>query len=683
MFRTAAFSIATLFASTSLLTAPALAQDSGDDAIVVTAHRLTDVNLMAGSQEIEGDELDRVNAPQIGEVLARLPGVSATSFAPGASRPVLRGLGGDRVRVLVDGIGSIDASSVSADHGVSLDTLTIDHVDVLHGPATLVYGGQAIGGAVNAYDKRIPREVPEDGFDLTVLGGFDSVSDGVSAAGSLDVALAPRLVAHLDANWHDAKDQRVGGHVLSPRLRADVLAAAQDLLDSGDAAAAADAFAAADQTGRLPNSFVRGTGFGAGLAFIDEGGSVGVSVQRLDSTYGLPARPLAGESGISIDLGQTRADLRAGLNLDGFLEQVELRAAYGDYRHAELEGDEIGTTFFRKGIEGRLDLIQSARGGWSGRSGVQFSGGKLTVIGDEAILPDNQDERIGLFTLQTLKLGQITLDAALRHEDVRITANPVGFARSFSLQAAALGLAWEPQTGLKFGANFSHGERAPSAEELLSDGVHVATQSYERGDSTFGVERSNGGELFVRYDARGTKLSLTGFLTDFSGFITPIPTGAIVDDVPEFAYRQVPARFAGFELEASQQLGTVGPGTLTLEAGADYVHARIKGAGPVPNIPPLRVQGGIEYKLDTVTLRGELEWNAAQNRVGPYEYPTGAFTLLGANVTWKALGEDSPLTLILAGENLLDVDGRRAASVTRDFVPIAGRNIRLVAKLSF
>ncbi len=656
--------------------------ESGED-IVVTGHALRDMGLMAGSVELDGDDLVRAAAPQIGDVLARLPGVSATSFAPGASRPVLRGLTGDRVQVLLDGLGSIDASSVSADHGVALDTLTIDHIDVLHGPALLAFGGQAIGGAVNAIDKRIPRKLPDGPFDLTALASFDSISDGKSAGLSVDLPLAGQLAIHADASWNDSKDLRIGGNQLSAPLSAEVLDLAAQLRADGDTAGADALQARACNRGRVPNSFARGTTFGAGLAFIGHGGSMGVSVQRIDNRYAIPSRPGSGEDGVSIDMGLTRFDLRGHVDLGGFFENLQWRGAFGDYAHSELEPDgAVGTRFARKGIESRLELVQADHGGWTGRSGVQFAHGSLGITGEEAILPANKDERLGLFTLQSVKFGKLELEAAGRLERVTIRANPIAFDRSFHLQSAAAGLAWRPLDGFKLGVSYAHGERAPSPEELLTNGLHVATQAFEIGDPTFGRESSDGFEAYVHYETPGTRLSLTAYRTQFKGFITPLPTGGELEGFPVYQYRQLPARFTGFEAQASQRLVEWGDRSLTVDAAADYVHAQLRGVGPVPRIPPLRIQGGLEYAAPDLTLRGEVEWNAAQNRVGAFETPTDAFTLINLSATWRPLGKDGPLTLILSGENLLDRLGRRAASFTRDFVPIAGRNISLTARLA-
>lgn len=642
------------------------AQDDAET-IVVTGHPPIDFGLMAGTASLEGDDLVAQTRGQVGEMLARLPGVSATSFAPGASRPVLRGLDGDRVRVLVDGIGSIDASSVSADHAVVFDPLTIDHVDVLHGPAVLLFGGQAIGGAVNALDKRIPRQLP-DRVTGTLIGGYGSAARERSVGGAVDFPLADRLVGHVDASWRKSGDLRVGGKVLSAPLRAEL----------GDEELA-------DLSGRIPNSGARSTTLGAGVAFIDSGGNLGVSVQRFDTRYGVPLRPGAAEEGdVAIDLVQTRVDLRGALELGGVFDNLQLRGAYGDYRHVELEGDEAGTRFDGNGVEFRADLIQAARGGWRGRSGMQLLSRKMTIVGEEAFVPNNQVDRWGLFTLQSLKLGAaLELEAAGRYEHVRIKALPADFDRSFDLWSGALGLSFVPAEGWKIGANYIRGARAPSPEELLSDGLHVATQSYERGSPGFVTERSEGGEAYVRFQSPRAEFALTAYLTDFGRFIAARPTGEEVEGLPVFQYAQLPARFEGFEASGSFEALRWAGGALRLEGAADYTRARLKGVGPVPRIPPLRLRGGLEARQGTLRLRGEVEWNARQDRIAAYENPVPGFSLVNLGADWHPLGEDGPVTLMLAAHNLFDVVGRRAASFTRDFVPLPGRDVRLSAKFTF
>lgn len=670
--------------------------------IVVAGHPPVDFGLLTTTASLEGDELVAEMRGQVGEMLARLPGVSATSFAPGASRPVLRGFDGDRIRVLVDGIGTIDASSVSADHAVVFDPLTVDHIDVVHGPAVLLFGGQAIGGAVNALDKRIPRSVP-DSPQATVIASYGSAARERSMAGAAQTALADRLALHLDASWRKSGDLRVGGKVNSPELRSELLSEAAYHASQGDLAEAAEFTELANASGRVLNSATRATTFGAGLAFLDAGGNLGISFQHSDSRYGVPLRPGGGHgheadaavaaladshdahgSDVAIDLRQTRVDLRGALEFGGWIDSLQLRGAWGTYRHIELEGGEEGTRFSGNGYEVRADLVQANRGGWRGRSGVQAQWRKLAIVGPEAFTPSNETSRFGLFTLQSLELGEgFEAEAAVRYERAGVKAQSIGFDRSFDLWSGALGASWSSDTGLKLGLNYIRGARSPAPEELLSDGMHVATQAFEVGNPRFRRERSEGVEAYVRYESDGARLALTGFVTDFDNFIAAQPTGEVEDGLPVFQYVQVPARFHGFEAEASADVLRWSAGLLRLEGSADYTRARLKGIGPVPRIPPLRLRGGAELELGAVHLHGEVEWNAAQKRIAAFENPVRSFTMVNLSADIHPLGQDGPLTFIVAANNLLDVVGRRAASFTRDYVPIAGRDIRVTARLSF
>lgn len=666
-----------------------------DEDIVVVGEPPIDFALLSSVTTLEDDELLTQTRGQLGEILARLPGVSSTSFTPGASRPVLRGLDGDRIRVLTDGIGSIDASSVSADHAVTFDPLTVDHIDVLHGPAVLLFGSQAIGGAVNGLDKRIPRKVPES-ISATFIGGYGSAANERSAGGAVQVPLGDRLVAHIDANWRESDDLKVGGFVHSAALREELLEEAAEHLAEGEVEEAEEFEELANLSGKVPNTAARSYTLGAGLAFIDAGGNIGVSVQHQDMRYGVPLRPggghahgeeaegeEGGEETVSIDLVQTRIDWRGSLELDGLFDNLQFRGMYGDYEHVELEGDAIGTRFAGKGVEVRADLVQNERGGWRGRSGVQYFNRKLTIEGAEAFFPNNEISRLGFFTLQSVKFGAVEFEGAGRFEKSTIRSQPAAYERTFNLWSGAAGLSWRPAAGWKLGANYIRGARAPAPEELLSNGLHVATQAFEVGDPGFEAETSDGFEAYVRYDGGRYRLALTGYLTNFNGFITAIPTGSEEDGFPVFQYTQLPARFRGFEAEAWVKVASWSGGHLALEGTADFTHAELKGVGPVPRIPPLRLRGGMEIEHGNLHLNAEVEWNDAQERVAAFENPVAGFTMVNLGATWHLMGDDGPVTLALTANNLFDVDARRAASFTREFVPLPGRDIRLTAKVSF
>lgn len=669
-------------------------QDATADEIVVAGHPPVDFGLLASSVTLEGDDLLAQMRGQLGEILARIPGVSATSFAPGASRPVLRGMDGDRIRVLVDGIGTIDASSVSADHAVVFDPLTVDHIDVVHGPAVLLFGGQAIGGAINALDKRIPRMVPQRPQGV-MLGGYGTSARERSISAAMEFPLAERLAIHLDASWRKSGDLRTGGLINSQQLREQLLAESAHHAEEGETEEAAEFAELAELSSRLPNSSARATTLGAGIAFIDAGGNLGISVQQSDSRYAVPIRPGAGHGheeamddhgggSVAIDLRQTRVDLRGALEMGAFIQSLQLRGAYGDYRHTELEDGDEGTIFASKGHEFRVDLVQAEQAGWRGRTGFQLQGRKLMTVGPEAFTPDNETSRFGIFTLQSLDLGSgMEAEAAGRYERASVKASRIGFSRGFDLWSGAAGLTWQLADGWKLGAHAIRGARAPAPEELLSNGVHVATQAFELGDHDFKRETSTSLEAYLRYAGDGLRFSLTTYSTRFSGFIAALPTGDEVDGLPVFAYGQYPARFLGFEADTRFDAMQWPGGKLALEIAADYTRAKIKGIGPVPRIPPFRLRGGAELELGDLHLHGEMEWNASQKRVATFENPTAGFAVVNFSADWHPGGADRPFTIILQANNLFNVIGRRAASFTRDFVPIAGRDLRLTARIAF
>lgn len=671
-----------------------------DDMIVVTAPYVEQLDILAGTSVLSGDDLAEDLRGQIGDSLTGLPGVSSTSFAPGSSRPVLRGFQGPRVRVLTDGIGSLDASNTSVDHAVTIDPLTAQRVEVLRGPAVLLFGGDAIGGAVNVIDKRIPRDVPDDAVHLDAVGGYGSAANDWSIAGSIDVPVTPKLVFHVDGSFRDTDDVRVPGYVLSPALRAEVLAAAAEEAEEGHDDEAAELTDTANLSGRVPNTASRTETAGAGIAYIDDGGNLGFSVSYYDTSYGVPARPGSGhghgeeggeeaegeeEGPVTIGLKQIRADLRGGVNMGGFFEALNFRAGFSDYEHTEFEGDEIGTIFSVSGIEARAELVQANHGGWRGVIGSQVLVRDFNAIGAEAFVPKNSLESWALFTVQEIDLGDWEAEGAMRFEQNGISANSIGFDRSFNTFSGAIGLAYAPDDAeIKLGANLSRSERAPSAEELLSNGPHIATQAFEIGDPNFTTEKSWGGELYARWNSEDVQLSATIYANLFNDYIFEAETGAERDGLPVFQYLQRDATYYGMEASASAVFARAGGFDFIADGVADYVRAKINdGGGAVPRIPPLRLLGGIKAHSDRLDLRAEVEWSGSQNKVATFETTSDSFTMVNASVAWRPFGKGGNLTLLASANNIFDVNARRHASFTKDYVPLSGRDIRVSAKFSF
>ena len=376
-------------------------QSDYDGNIIVSAAGLKELDLLAGTNVVEiGDVQRDAVTGQIGDLLTKIPGVSATGFAPGASRPVLRGQQAERVRVLVDGVGTADVSNTSADHATTIEPITVERIEVLRGPAVLLYGSQAIGGAVNVIDKRIPTRMPDEDFHLDAFGGLDTASNMRTGAASLDVGVTSNLVLHVDGSWRKSDDIEIGGFQVSEALRADLLADAAEEEDEGELEEAAELREAANQRGTVPNTGAESWTANAGFGLILGQSTFGASVGFYDSSYGVPTRPGAGhhpeegegegeeeegEELVTIGLEQFRADFKGDIFLgEGAFERLKLRAGYSDYTHTEFEGAEIGTTFDSQSVEARAELVQNTEGALRGSSGIQFTHRDFFAEGAEA-----------------------------------------------------------------------------------------------------------------------------------------------------------------------------------------------------------------------------------------------------------------------------------------------------------
>jgi iron complex outermembrane receptor protein len=379
---------------------PALAQnaqvadanphDHGDvEEIVVTASPLgaRQFDVLQGSSVLTGEALERSLSTTLGAALDNLPGMSQTGFGQGASRPIIRGQGGDRIRILSGGIGSIDASTTSPDHAPALDLATAKRVEVVRGPATLMYGSNAVGGVINVLDGRIPIAVPKDGVDGFARIGFGSNADERSLAAGIDAKLESPIVVHVDGFWRQADDFKFPGTLESARLRAQQAAAGETVED--------------DQGHTANNSSLTQKGATGGVSYIADWGFVGASVSRLESNYGIP--PDSGSSDdeeeegpVRIDLGQTRVDLMGEINQPFLVfDTTRLRFGWADYKHTELEDGAPGTQFLNKGWEGRVEMVQRQFGALSGAVGVQASQRDFEAIGEEAFLPPSKTVQVG------------------------------------------------------------------------------------------------------------------------------------------------------------------------------------------------------------------------------------------------------------------------------------------------
>jgi len=676
------------------------ADDEGN--IIVSASGLKELDVLAGTSVLEAREIQRdgVNG-QIGDLLAKLPGVSATSFAPGSSRPVLRGQQGERVRVLIDGVGTADVSNTSVDHATTIEPITVERIEVLRGPAVLLYGSQAIGGAVNVIDKRIPVRMPDEKFHLDAFGGLDTASNMRTGAASLDVGIGESLVLHVDGSWRQSDDIEIGGFQVADALRADLLADAAEEEGEGELEEAAELREAADQRGTVPNSAAESWTINAGLGLILGESTFGVSLGYYDTNYGVPARPGAGhhhgeegeaeaagaeegEELVTIGLEQWRADFKGDVYLgEGAFERLKLRVGFSDYTHTEFEGEEIGTTFDSTSVEARAELVQNADGALRGSTGLQYTHRDFFAMGAEAYVAPNLTDQVAIFTLQEFGTGPFQIEAAARAEFTKVKAQTLGIENDYDTLSGALGFVYVGLEGIRMGINGSRVERAPSAEELFSDGPHIATQAFEVGDPNLDTESAWGLEAYARGSIGAGTFSLAVFKQWFSDYIFLEETGAEADDLPVFQYLQQDADFFGIEAELSYPVIDADGFRLLTDLRASYIEAELADGTAVPRIPPLSLLGALEAQTGAFDLRGEVQWFDKQDEVTSFETPTGSFTLVNALVAWRPLAGNQNVTVQLAADNIFDVNGRRHASFTKDFVPLLGRNFRASVRLSF
>jgi len=675
--------------------------------IIVSAEGLEQLDILAGTSVFEADDIQRNLAGQLGDVLVKLPGVSASGFAPGSSRPVLRGFQGERVRVLVNGLGTADVSNTSVDHATTIDPLTAERIEVLRGPAVLLFGSQAIGGAVNVIDKRIPTRMPDEDFHLDALAAADTVSDLRTGGASLDVPIGDKFVFHVDGSYRQTDDLEIPGFQIAPELRADILAEAAEEDAEGEVEEAEELREAANVEGVIPNSasetYTLNTGFGVIIGQSNFGASIGY----YDTNYGVPGRPGTehahgeeeghdedhegehgeeeeGEEIVSIDLEQFRADFLGDVYLGGgFFSNLKLRAGFSDYTHTEFEGEEVGTVFESESIEARAELVQNEGGFSRGSIGLQYRHRDFFAEGAEAYVPPNLTDQFALFGLQEFGAGPFQLELAARGEftDVEDIVNDI--ARDYETFSGAAGLIYEADDALRAGVNASRVERAPSAEELFSNGPHIATQAFEIGDPDLAVESAWGLEAFARGRIGTAQFNLAVYKQWFDDYIYLTDTGGEEDDLPVFVYLQQDADYFGVEGDVTFPVYDTGDFGIIADLRASYIEAELADGSAVPRIPPLSLFGALEAQTEAFDLRGEVQYAGGQDDVAEFESATDDFTFVNLYLTWRPLPSRENVSLQIAGENLFDVTGRRHASFTKDFVPLPGRNIRASVRLSF
>ncbi|MFI8619007.1 TonB-dependent receptor domain-containing protein [Acidovorax sp. NPDC077693] len=631
---------------------------------------------------LEGDELVRRREATLGETLNSEPGITSSHFGAGASRPIIRGMDGPRVKVLSDGAELHDASTISPDHAVVSEPLLATQIEVLRGPSALVYGNGAVGGVVNVLDGKIPTAVPEKGYEGSAeLRANTGAREGAGAF-SLTGGTG-NLAVHVEGVSRDASDYRVG----------------KGWAPNGDPAR------------KVLGSFNRTDTGSVGLSWVGDRGYLGAAYTRQTAKYGLPghnhsfegchthgdhlhcgAHADEGEEGHDhdhgaeagdvpvVDLRSERFDIRGELRnpFAGF-SALRLRAGVTDYVHDEVEDGAISTTFKNKAYDTRIELQHEPIAGFKGLIGLQTSQRKFSAEGEEAYVEPTITRKLGFFALEEYRLGDWRFEAALRHDRQTAEAQTSGIERSHNGTSASLGAVWKFTPGYQLGTSFTRASRAPSAEELYAQGLHMATSTYERGNPDLRSEISQNIDVSLKKTSGDTTFGVSVFRNRISNYIYG-RTLDEVDGLQLLQYSQADATFTGIEGQVRQRLNRHFGITLF----GDTVRARLAGGGLLPRIPATRA--GLRLDGNWNAWEGQVEWVqvARQGRVAEFETATPGYGMLNVGVSYSGqFSGGTPWQVYVKANNLTDRLAYAHTSFIKNAAPLMGRNVTVGVKVAF
>ncbi len=683
-------------------------QERVEDTIIVTVpgpDRSTD-ELIGNASRVEREDILETLSASLGDTLDRQPGVASSSFGAGASRPVLRGLGAERVQVLTNGIGVIDVSAASPDHQVTADGIDAEAIEILRGPAALTYGGQAIGGVVNVIDGLIVEELPEEQMSGDLFGAYNSVNEGSELAGRGQFSTGP-FVLTLSASQRDFDNYDIPDFAESSRLRAMEEAEEEEHGDEEE-------HEEEDQTrDTLENSFVETQTLAAGLSWVGDNAFLGVAVRQQTAEYGLPGHgheheeeegeehgeeehEEEEEENPFIDLEQTRIDLRGGVSVDnGFLTDIVGSVAIVDYEHTEFEAPgEAGTLYDSEGVEARVEFDHEFAG-FAGAFGLQYTDKELSAEGEEAFISPTDTQSIGVFIYETKEWDSgVGVEGGLRFETVELDNINFGSA-DFDLFSGSLGLHRHFDGGFFLGGQVSYTERAPNESELFAFGPHLATEQFEVGDASLDKETGLNFEGTARWNGENAGLGVNLFVTQFSDFIFLSPGLALIDGVitnegdelPVFLFVQRDADFIGGEIYADY---TVENGLFGAEwefdASLDFVGTDVSGDENLPLIPPMTFNAGASAEWGPWEVGAALTIAGDQDDPGAGQLATDGYTTLDlraeVDLSDFGIGSDGTEAFIEA-RNVTDEEVRFATSVLKDVAPAPGQNIRVGVRAAF
>ena len=662
---------------------------------------------------INQDEILSSASTTLGATLDGLPGIATSYNGPGAGRPIIRGLGGNRISVLQHSMQVADVADSSPDHVPAVESLLADRIEIIRGPGTLLYGSSAVGGSVNIVDGRVPSMRPIRAIEGRIMATGGTAAEERTAAGKLTGAFG-NLVWRVQGARRQTHDMSVPTHTPGEDHDDHDDEDHDDHDDHDEDHDEDDHDEDEDhdedhEEEALPisvieNTFTTTNSGSFGLSWVGSSGYIGASVSLHGSEYGVPGHDHAGHdhghheedheeheeeteehAGVHIGLLSTTFDLQADWRLDhSRFSGFRFRAGYTDYGHDELEGDEVHSTYSNDQFEGRIELDHSLTSQTKGVIGAQVTVGTLETSGLEAFIPLSQTNRYGLFVLERYNAGKISIEAGGRLQYASIDSDVVSEARTFSGLSLSTGVNYKQSERLAVSLAVARSVKIPNATELFADGVHVGTSTYEIGNPDLGAESSISMDLSVHLSLDPVALSVTGFSNRFRDFIFLRSTDEEIEHLPVYRVSQGQARFQGFEAEADIELLSSDTQQLVVHLWSDYTQAALtENDEPLPRIPPLRIGGGLSYELGQLTATASLKRIDAQHRVATLEEETEGYTTLDASLRYRLFLGPTAHNFTLRGSNLTNTLGRVHSSFVKEMVPIMGRNIRLTYQLTF
>jgi iron complex outermembrane receptor protein len=637
---------------------------------------------------LTGWDLIRDAEASLGETLAEAPGVSASYNGPGSSRPIIRGLGGDRVRILEAGVGSGDVSNQGPDHAVALEPMTSERIEIVRGPATLLYGGGAVGGVVNVIDTRIPREEASAPVTGSVMGLGGTVSDERTAAFELNGG-AGSLAWHVSGLRRRTDDYSIPGFAEHEH----------DEEEGHEEEGHEEEGHEEEVFGVLENSAIETDRAALGLTWIGNSGYLGVSVSGLNNDYGVPGHGHGEEhheepdsdphgeeeDGVVIGLEQRRFDAEGLWRASSeSIQTVKGRFGFSDYQHTEFEGEEVGTRFTNRQWEGRLEVNHSLVEFADGSFGLQLGGRSFEALGEEAFVPPSENFTYAGFAFQEFEKDAVRFQVGARFEGQRARDKSLDRERNEVGLSVSAGANWSPSEALSVALTASRSQKIPSIEELFADGPHAATFAYEIGNPDLEVETANALDLTLHLTENLFRVETSAFATAFSEFIFQEFTGDEEDGLAVLEARQGDASFIGAEGSVEFDLIHRGDHHVMVEGWGDVVRAKLTDSDEnLPRIPPFRVGARLRYNGGVVRADVGLTRVGTQDRVAPSEEETEGYSMLDISLGYRLFSGNITHDFVIRGTNLTDNEGRNHTSFLKELAPLPGRDIRFMYRIYF